>query len=124
MLHMLQVFQRYVVNVCSKCFICFSLILQQVFSCILQVASVLSGYCICFTYMLQSVRFICFRRIFHPSVSCCSESHADRRTARTLGHGGTASRGPVNGARGTPGPEYGGALGRGACGQWRVAPGC
>ena len=68
---MLQVFQRHVANVCSKCFICFrhvasifmlqeyvrnvsvfqSYVVISVF--MLQVGSVLSGCCICFTHMLQ-----------------------------------------------------------------------
>ena len=90
----LQVFQRYVASVCSKCFICFQMYVA---------ASVLSGCYIYFTHMLQvfyldvayvshtfckcSIStlhmfhtyiikvcfrcFVCVRRMLHPNVSCC-----------------------------------------------------
>jgi hypothetical protein len=57
----------------SKCFIYFSLLLQQVFSCCkLQVLYLDVAYV--FTHMLQSVYsrcFVCFRHMLHSSVSCC-----------------------------------------------------
>jgi hypothetical protein len=46
---MLHRFQQYVARVCSKCFSCF---ISYVAVSIFHVASVLSGYCICFTHML------------------------------------------------------------------------
>ena len=124
MLHMLEVFQRHVAsfvqnvfsvpNVCCKRFdldvayvshICsnsmfkmFHLFQPYIAASVfmLQVASVLSGCCICFTHMLQVyvLNISCvFRRMLHSSVSCCkcliscySESHggmvSDGRTAR------------------------------------------
>jgi hypothetical protein len=97
---MLQVFQRHVVSVCSKCFICFSDLCLQAFLIwllhmfhtycksmsqwfqlcqsyvavtvfMLQVASVLSGCCVCFTHMVKCICFkwYAFRRILHSSVS-------------------------------------------------------
>ena len=98
---MLQVFQRFVQNVSSVPDVCckcsdldvayVSHMLQQyvlnvsvvsVLCCsecfhTLQVASVLSGYCICFTHMLQvyvlDISSV-FIRILHLSASCYSKS--------------------------------------------------
>ena len=67
---MLQVFQRHVASVCSKCFICFRHMLQAFwFRC-----------CICFTYMLQEyvrnvsvVSFLCCNKCFYvASYKCLS----------------------------------------------------
>jgi hypothetical protein len=48
---MLHMFCTYVARVCSKCFSCFTLMLQCVF--MLQVVSVSFGCCICFTHIFQ-----------------------------------------------------------------------
>jgi hypothetical protein len=61
----------------------------------LQVASVLSGYCICFHTYVASVCsrcFICFRRMLHSSVSCCTrfmlfEESGGRGEPVASGHG-------------------------------------
>jgi hypothetical protein len=75
---MLHMFHTYVATICSKCFSCFqSYVAVSVF--MLQVASVLSGYCICFTHMLQvyildvsSVSYVCCIQVFHVAhLSCC-----------------------------------------------------
>jgi hypothetical protein len=91
MLHMLQVFQKHVVSICSKCSISrcrlqsFFIRLLHMFSHICcnsmfqifqlfqsYVASVLSRYCICFTHLLQAyvpnvlfVSNVCCIRVFH-----------------------------------------------------------
>ena len=94
--------QQYV----SKCFICFSLLLQQVFSCCkLQVFYLDVAYV--FTHMLKvyipdvsSVSDVRCIQVFHVArVSCCSESQghrgmgrgepvADRRGMRRVGGNG------------------------------------
>jgi hypothetical protein len=98
---MLQVFQRHVASVCSKCFICFTRMLQ----------TFLSECCICFTYMLQeyvpnvsAISFLRCTKCFHfASISCFRGMFRE-----SWGHGqgvggqGAASWEPADGAHGTP----------------------
>jgi hypothetical protein len=58
MLHILEVFQRHVVSVCSKYFICFRRMLRQV---------CFSRCCICFTHMLQ----VFYLDVTYVSDTCC-----------------------------------------------------
>jgi hypothetical protein len=84
---MLHMFHTYVARVCLKCFCCLSYVAISVF--MLQVASGLSGCCICFTHMLQlyvlnvsSASDLCCIQVFRVS-NVCLESHGD--TAWALG---------------------------------------
>jgi hypothetical protein len=70
----------------------------------LQIASVLSRCCICFTRMLQFVCFkcfICFRRTLHPCVSCF-RGRESWRHGQGVEAWGVASRGSAVGVRNTP----------------------
>jgi hypothetical protein len=133
---MLQVFQRHVASDYSKCFICFRRMLQTFFirmlqmfrTCcksmfqmfqlfysyvavsvfMLQLASVLSGCCICFTHMLQeyvsnvssALDLHCIQVFHDASVSCFIDMFRE-----SCGHGldaggrGAASQGPTDGVR-------------------------
>jgi hypothetical protein len=91
-------FHTYVARIYSKCFNCFSLMLQCMFSW-WQVPSVLSDvayvshiYCKCIFY------FIHFIRMLHSNVSCCTCFILFRETTDAQSDGGTA-RLPKNGLR-------------------------
>jgi hypothetical protein len=86
-------FHKYVATVCSKCFICSSLSLEQVFSCCkLQVFYLDVVYV--FTHMLQvyflDVSFVsdvcCIQVFYVARVPCCSESQ-ERRGVMVARHG-------------------------------------
>jgi hypothetical protein len=76
---MLHMFYTYVVIVCSKCFICFSLILLHVFSCCklqvfyLDVAYILDVCCILF-HVASEVSDVCCILFHVARVLCYSES--------------------------------------------------
>jgi hypothetical protein len=89
-------FHTYVARVCSKCFSCLILMLQEVFYC----CKCLSGCCICFTHMLQvyvrnvsSASDLFCIQVFHvASVSCFRDVFRE-----SWGHGPSArGRGVVN----------------------------